>query len=80
MEKIFYHFILFIGKDEIDGKDLKNFIEAHKNLKFLGLVHSDACYEDCLMNPSHQNYRPDLVVSSRELKKNLKLPNYKYKC
>ncbi|XP_008201802.1 protein zyg-11 homolog B isoform X1 [Nasonia vitripennis] len=51
------------GKDEIDGKDLWNFIQAHKHLKFLGLVHSDACFEDCLMNPSNKNYRPDLVVS-----------------
>ncbi|XP_011497736.1 PREDICTED: protein zyg-11 homolog B [Ceratosolen solmsi marchali] len=51
------------GKDEIDGKDLWNFIQAHKNLKFLGLVHSDACFEDCLMNPFNKNYRPDLVVS-----------------
>ncbi|XP_058805483.1 protein zyg-11 homolog B isoform X1 [Phymastichus coffea] len=51
------------GKDDIDGKDLWNFIQAHKNLQFLGLVHSDACYEDCLMNPLNKNYRSDIVVS-----------------
>ncbi|XP_014203818.1 protein zyg-11 homolog B [Copidosoma floridanum] len=51
------------GKDDIDGKDLWNFVQAHKHLKFLGLVHSDACYEDCLMNPSNKNFRSDLVVS-----------------
>ena len=54
--------MIFLGKDEIDGKDLWSFIQAHKQLKFLGLVHSDACYEDSLMNPLNKNYRQDLVV------------------
>ncbi|KAL7289258.1 hypothetical protein TKK_0017195 [Trichogramma kaykai] len=51
------------GKDDIDGRDLWEFILAHKDLRFLGLVHSDACYEDSLMNPSNRNHKQDLVVS-----------------
>lgn len=51
------------GKDEINPKDLKEFIKAHPHLKFLGLVHSDTCYEDSLINPANKDYKPDLVVS-----------------
>ncbi|XP_015602670.1 protein zyg-11 homolog B isoform X3 [Cephus cinctus] len=53
----------FTGKDEIDTKDLKRFIKAHPDLRFLGLVHSDACYDDSLINPMHEDYKPDLIVS-----------------
>ncbi|XP_035739277.1 protein zyg-11 homolog B-like [Vespa mandarinia] len=51
------------GKDEINSKDLKEFIKAHPHLKFLGLVHSDTCYEDSLINPENKDYKPDLIVS-----------------
>ncbi|XP_047361146.1 protein zyg-11 homolog B-like isoform X1 [Vespa velutina] len=51
------------GKDEINAKDLKEFIKAHPQLKFLGLVHSDTCYEDSLINPENKDYKPDLIVS-----------------
>ncbi|XP_048509756.1 protein zyg-11 homolog B-like isoform X2 [Athalia rosae] len=51
------------GKDQIDAKDLRAFVKAHPHLRFLGLVHSDACYEDSLVNPFNEYYRPNLVVS-----------------
>ncbi|XP_066589972.1 protein zyg-11 homolog B-like [Prorops nasuta] len=51
------------GKDEIDAKDLKEFIKAHTHLRFLGLVYTDACYDDSLINPDNEDYQPNLVVS-----------------
>ncbi|XP_043289937.1 protein zyg-11 homolog B-like isoform X2 [Venturia canescens] len=51
------------GKDDIDAPDLKKFIKAHPHLEFLGLVHSDACYDDSLVNSANKDYKPDLVVS-----------------
>ncbi|XP_053972033.1 protein zyg-11 homolog B-like [Hylaeus anthracinus] len=51
------------GKGDIDSKDLKEFIKAHLYLRFLGLVSTDACYEDSLTNSANADYRPELVVS-----------------
>ncbi|XP_015429427.1 PREDICTED: protein zyg-11 homolog [Dufourea novaeangliae] len=51
------------GKGDIDPRDLKEFIKAHPHLKFLGLVSTDACYEDSLTNSANKDYRPGLVVS-----------------
>ncbi|XP_015119052.1 protein zyg-11 homolog B isoform X1 [Diachasma alloeum] len=51
------------GKDEIEVKDLKDFIKAHPYLEFLGLVHSDACYDDSLANPANKDFRHNLMVS-----------------
>ncbi|XP_076242174.1 protein zyg-11 homolog B isoform X3 [Calliopsis andreniformis] len=51
------------GKGDIDPKDLKEFIKAHPYLKFLGLVSTDACYDDSLINPKNEDFRPGLVVS-----------------
>ncbi|XP_034180534.1 protein zyg-11 homolog B isoform X1 [Osmia lignaria lignaria] len=51
------------GKGDIDPKDLKEFIKAHPYLRFLGLVSTDACFDDSLINPSNEDYRPGLVVS-----------------
>lgn len=51
------------GKDDINPKDLKEFIKTHPDLNFLGLVHSDACYDDSLINPVNEDYRPGLIVS-----------------
>ncbi|KAI4503158.1 hypothetical protein M0802_002202 [Mischocyttarus mexicanus] len=51
------------GKDEINPKDLKEFIKHHPHLTFIGLVHSDSCYESSLINPTNEDYRPDLAVS-----------------
>ena len=51
------------GKGDIDPKDLKEFIKAHPYLRFLGLVSTDACYDECFINPAHKDYRPGLVVS-----------------
>lgn len=53
------------GKDEIEVKDLKEFVKAHPHLEFLGLVHSDACYEDSLVNPTNKEFRPRLTVSTK---------------
>ncbi|XP_011312713.1 protein zyg-11 homolog B isoform X2 [Fopius arisanus] len=51
------------GKDEIEVRDLKEFIKSHPYLEFLGLVHSDVCYDDSLANPANKDYRPNLMVS-----------------
>ncbi|XP_012140071.1 protein zyg-11 homolog B isoform X2 [Megachile rotundata] len=51
------------GKADIEPKDLKEFIKAHPHLRFLGLVSTDACYDDSLINPANEDYRPELVVS-----------------
>ncbi|XP_046464898.1 protein zyg-11 homolog B isoform X1 [Neodiprion pinetum] len=50
-------------KDEIHRKDLRTFIKYHPHLRFLGLVHTDACYDDTLINPINKSYRRSLVVS-----------------
>ncbi|XP_014485546.1 PREDICTED: protein zyg-11 homolog B-like isoform X3 [Dinoponera quadriceps] len=51
------------GKDDINPKDLKNFIASHVHLRFLGLVHSDACYDESFIDLTHEDYRPELVIS-----------------
>ncbi|KAG7188107.1 hypothetical protein KM043_015956 [Ampulex compressa] len=51
------------GKDGIDARDLRRFVKAHPYLRFLGLVHSDACYDNSLINPANEDYRPGLIVS-----------------
>lgn len=55
--------IYSIGKDDINPKDLRNFIVSHVHLRFLGLVHSDACYDERFIDPTHEDYRSELVVS-----------------
>lgn len=50
------------GKDEIEVNDLKEFVQAHPRLEFLGLVHSDACYDDSFINLDHKDYKPKLMV------------------
>lgn len=45
------------------AEDLRNFIDAHPRLEFLGLVHLDVCYDDSFVNPTNKNFKPDLVVS-----------------
>lgn len=51
------------GRDEIDAKDLRDFIKAHPHLRFLGLVHCDACYDESFTNTENKEFRPKLVVS-----------------
>lgn len=63
---VYHKFIclfIYIGKGDIDPIDLKEFIKAHPYLRFLGLVITDACYDDSLINPANEDYRPELVVS-----------------
>ncbi|XP_012216425.1 protein zyg-11 homolog B-like isoform X2 [Linepithema humile] len=51
------------GKDDINPKDLKNFIASHVHLRFLGLVHSDACYDESFIDSTHKDFRPELIIS-----------------
>ncbi|XP_054290704.1 protein zyg-11 homolog B-like [Macrosteles quadrilineatus] len=51
------------GKDEIGRKELKGFVRRHPHLRFLGLVHSEACYDDCFINPRNPEYNPNLQVA-----------------
>ncbi|XP_043248975.1 protein zyg-11 homolog B-like isoform X1 [Colletes gigas] len=67
-------------KNDIDTKDLKEFIKAHRHLKFLGLVNTDACYEDSLINSANKDYRPDLVVSGTATESQLKESLRRYTC
>lgn len=55
--------VYYTGKDDINTKDLKSFIASHVHLRFLGLVHSDACYDESFIDSTHKDYRPDFVVS-----------------
>lgn len=50
------------GKEEIGRKELRGFIKRHPQLKFIGLVHSDACFDDSLVNPRNPDYNPLLQV------------------
>ncbi|XP_018311593.1 protein zyg-11 homolog B isoform X3 [Mycetomoellerius zeteki] len=50
-------------KDDINPKDLKNFIASHIRLRFLGLVHSDACYDESFIDSTHKDYRSEFVIS-----------------
>ncbi|XP_024871172.1 protein zyg-11 homolog B-like [Temnothorax curvispinosus] len=51
------------GKDDINPKDLKKFIASHVHLRFLGLVHSDACYDESFIDSTHEDYRPEFIIS-----------------
>ncbi|PNF20924.1 zyg-11-like protein B [Cryptotermes secundus] len=51
------------GKDEISIPDLRHFLGCHRQLKFLGLIHSEACYDESFVNPHHPDYNPNLVVT-----------------
>ncbi|PSN40433.1 Protein zyg-11 B [Blattella germanica] len=51
------------GKDEINIPDLRHFIGCHRELKFLGLIHSEACYDESFINPHHPDYNSELVVT-----------------
>ncbi|XP_069693619.1 protein zyg-11 homolog B-like isoform X2 [Periplaneta americana] len=51
------------GKDEINITELRHFIASHKHLKFLGLIHSEACYDESFVNPQHPDFNPELVVT-----------------
>ncbi|XP_043479584.1 protein zyg-11 homolog B-like [Leptopilina heterotoma] len=68
------------GKDEIDPKDLRKFIRAHPKLSFLGLMHSDACYEESLINPFNKNYNSDLVVSGTATESQILESLRRYSC
>ncbi|XP_076622675.1 protein zyg-11 homolog B isoform X2 [Colletes latitarsis] len=67
-------------KSDIDSKDLKEFIKAHQHLKFLGLVSTDTCYEDSLINSANKDYRPDLVVSGTATESQLLESLRRYTC
>lgn len=51
------------GEYEIFIPDLRHFLGCHRELKFLGLIHSDACCDEVFVNPLHPDYNPDLVVT-----------------
>uniref|UniRef100_A0A1B6DCA2 Uncharacterized protein n=1 Tax=Clastoptera arizonana TaxID=38151 RepID=A0A1B6DCA2_9HEMI len=51
------------GKDEIGRKELRDFVRRHPHLRFLGLVHSDSCYDDCFINTKNADYFHNLKVA-----------------
>uniref|UniRef100_A0A1B6MT34 Uncharacterized protein n=1 Tax=Graphocephala atropunctata TaxID=36148 RepID=A0A1B6MT34_9HEMI len=51
------------GKDEIGRKELRGFVRRHPKLMFLGLVHSEACFDDCFINPRNPEYNPNLQIA-----------------
>lgn len=46
-------------------KELQLFLQQHKQLQYLGLVHSEMCSEECFVNPKHPDYNPSLQVLLR---------------
>lgn len=50
------------GKGEIMRKELQLFLQQHKQLQYLGLVHSEMCSEECFINSKHPDYNPSLQI------------------
>lgn len=50
------------GKGEIKRRELQVFLENHKELKYLGLVHCEICSEECFTNPKHPDFNPNLQI------------------
>lgn len=55
-----------MGKDECSRIELRGFIRRHPKLQFLGLVQSEACYDECFTHPNNPDYRPDLQVKLKK--------------
>jgi len=51
------------GKEEILIHELSEFLSHHSYLLFLGLVLTDACKDDVFTEATHEQFRPNLVVS-----------------
>ncbi|RZF46386.1 hypothetical protein LSTR_LSTR007919 [Laodelphax striatellus] len=68
----------FPGKDELSRKELRNFIKNHPHLRFLGLVQSDACYDECFTNPKHPDYKPQLKVAGTATEEQILLALKRY--
>lgn len=51
------------GKEDIDLNDLKRFLGHHPNMRFLGLVQTEACYDDMFTSSLHSKYSSGLVVT-----------------
>lgn len=66
------------GKDDIGRKELRNFVRSHTNLVFLGLVHSEACFDDCFINPRHPDYNPHLQVAGTATEEQIMLALRRY--
>lgn len=56
--------VICSGKEEIGLRELKGFIRRHPNLRFVGLVHSEVCFDDCFINPRHPEYNSQLQVGT----------------
>lgn len=56
--------VLLAGAERVDEDALRDFVLAHPNMTFLGLMYLNACYDQMYVNPDHPNYRQDLVVSN----------------
>uniref|UniRef100_A0A023F1W4 Putative zyg-1-like serine/threonine protein kinase n=2 Tax=Triatoma infestans TaxID=30076 RepID=A0A023F1W4_TRIIF len=68
------------GKGEIGRKELRAFLQYHKELKYLGLVHSDICSEECFTNPKHADYNPNLQVGGVANEEQILLSLKRYAC
>ncbi|XP_066996742.1 protein zyg-11 homolog B isoform X2 [Anabrus simplex] len=51
------------GKDDISATELRLFLRHHQAVRFLGLIHSDVCYDESFINPRHPEYEELLVVT-----------------
>ncbi|XP_034254173.1 protein zyg-11 homolog B-like isoform X1 [Thrips palmi] len=51
------------GAERVDEDALRDFVLAHPNMTFLGLMYLNACYDQMYVNPDHPHYRQDLVVT-----------------
>ncbi|KAL1117386.1 hypothetical protein AAG570_004712 [Ranatra chinensis] len=50
------------GKGEIGRQELRSFLQRHRQLTYLGLIHSEVSAEECLTNPKDVDYNPNLQV------------------
>lgn len=51
------------GKEDIESADLRNFVEAHPSLVFLGLIQTEACYDDMFTDVRSPDYKAGLAVT-----------------
>uniref|UniRef100_A0A0K8SZW5 Protein zyg-11 B n=1 Tax=Lygus hesperus TaxID=30085 RepID=A0A0K8SZW5_LYGHE len=76
------------GKQDIKRRELTTFLQHHKNLRYLGLVHLDLCQEECFINAKHPDHLRDLQIGGvaneeqilLSLRKYILRPMYVQKC
>ncbi|KAK2723083.1 protein zyg-11 homolog B-like [Artemia franciscana] len=50
-------------EEEVESGDLRRFLGQHTKLRFLGLAHTDVCYDEIFIDYRNPDHRPDLIVT-----------------